>query len=421
MYSVFLYFWNMYMYKIILMISISVLSGCATLDKAMTPVDKGVNSTKSVYQKTGHSVGETINNIGDGAASLSSSLHESSLFKLFKSDKSIFERRSKDFVVWKGASKYKLKKILKKHLKKTDIKNPDLLEASQKMIILKDHFFDLLKKQHADNFSKKFKKPTFNEFLTDRENIQKIHEYKSALLESEHEWRLELRGTQKKVAQMMLSTLYSTPVLKYVSYNPYEEEIFFEIEAANGNFKEKIKLEAKKDVAINIKDNISRIQPYVFYKFDNDVLAFVDINLVYEKKPYAVDVVGSAYVRQTDVVFRSGDISLEDLNVQYYKIVKNVKPPKWFNKMNSKSSQIIGYGEGISKSDAKKEAFKEIAMSIKTTISSKTQTEQVYSGSISGISSTTTTEQIVEDISIKGSKVLKVEKKDGLWFVAILY
>lgn len=397
----------------------ALISGCATLDKAMTPVDEGINSTKTVFQRIGHSIGETMSDIGDSVSDMKAGFMESSLMKMMVSDDSILENRKNNYVTWENSTTYNANLILNKSLEATEIESPDSLKTSQKMSILKDYFFNLLKENHANKFSEKHKKPEFNEFLTDRENIQKIHEYKSALLESEYEWKINLKETQKKVAELMLSTLYAKPVVKYVSYNPYEEEIFLSVEASAGGFKEKIKLEAEKDLAVKMKNNVANIQPYIFYKFEDDVLSFVGINIIYDDKPVLCEVVDSTYVRQSDVVFTSDEINLEALNVKYYDIVKNIKPPAWFNNLTADGKHIIGYGEGLKKDDAKKEAYKEIAMSIRTTISANIKSEKVVSGSKVSNSLTSNTQQKVEDISIKGSKVLKVEKKDGLWFVAI--
>jgi len=407
------------MYKYAQIIAITLISGCATLDKAMTPVDEGINSTKTAIQKIDHSIGETMSDIGNSVSDMKAGIMENSLMKLIVSDDSILESRQNNYVTWKEATQYNANSILKQALETTDINNPDSLKTSDKMSILKDYFFKLLKEEHANKFSQKHKKPEFSEFLTDRENIQKIHEYKSALLDSEHEWKVSLKKTQKKVAELMLSTLYAKPVVKYVSYNPYEEELFLSVEASNGGFKEKIKLDAEKDLAISMKKNINQIQPYIFYKFDDDVLGFVGIDIKFDDKPLLCEVVESTYVRQSDVVFTTDEINLDALNVKYYDIVKNITPPAWFNNLTTDDKQIIGYGEGLKKDDAKKEAYKEIAMSIKTTISTNIKSEKVVSGSKVSNNSTSNTQQKVEDISIKGSKVLKVEKKDGLWFVAI--
>jgi LPP20 lipoprotein len=406
--------------KLLLILTL-LFSGCATVDKALVPVDNLVNDTESTYQKASHSMNETMNNIGNSAASLKSDFFENSLIKFFSSDETISKNREDSYVLWKSASTYNANNILSDSLKETDIKNPDTLKTSQKMKILKDYFFQVLKDKHSKKFSSKYKKPEFDEFLTDRENINKIHEYKIALADAEHEWKISLNNTKKQVAQLMLSTLYAEPTLKYVSYDPYDEEMFISVESTNKGFIEKIKIEANREIAREIKTGITNIKPFIFFKFNEDVLEFVGINIKHNKKPYICDIVDNTYVRQSDVVFTSDDISLNSLDVQYYNVVKNIKPPAWFNNIKSKDNQTIGFGEGINKDDAKKEAYKDIAMSIKTTVSANFESEKTVSGSTYSNSFKSKSNQKIEDIDIKGAKVLKTEKKDGLWFVAVLH
>lgn len=406
--------------KILLILTI-LLSGCATVDKAFIPVDNVVNSTHKTYQSAGHSVSETMNDISNSAASLKSNFYESSLVKLFVSDETLTQNREQNYVIWNDASTYNAFDIIKSNIDTNVIQDPAALSISQQMKILKEYFFVKLKEEHASQFSSSHKKPEFNEFLTDRENIEQVHLYKIALSESEHKWRIDLTETQKKVAQLMLSTLYSKPIIKYVSYDPYDEELYMTVESSNTGFMEKIKIDAEKDQALKMKQSISQIKPYVFFKFDDNILEFVGINLNYNNESYICDMVDTAYTRQSDVVFTSDDISLKTMDVQYYDIVKNVQPPEWFNNISMEGEPTIGFGEGISKDDAKKEAFSDIAMSIKTTVSSNFETEKTLSGSTYASSTKSSSQQKVEDISITGSKVIKVEKKDGLWFVAILY
>ena len=398
-----------------------LFTGCATLDKAIIPVDETINKLEAAHQKSGHSREENFDALGDATDKIKSAFHESAFAKFFSSDETIAQNRKQYFVVWNSASEYDTNKILIEKLKGSGISDPETLKTSDKMKILKEYFFQVLKEQHAMEFASRHKKPEFNEFLTDRENINLIHEYKIALAEAEHQWRINLSDTQKKVAQLMLSTLYSEPILKYISYNPYDEAMFLSIESKKQGFMEKIKVDIDKNIAPIIKTNISNVAPDIFFKFNDDVLEFVGINITFDKKTYVCDVVDSTYARQSDVVFTSDDISLESLDVQYYNVVKMIKPPQWFNNIKADSHQIIGFGEGIKKADAKKEAYKDIAMSIKTTVSASFESEKTVSGSTSTSKYKSSSKQKVEDISIKGSKVLKIEKKDGLWFVAIAY
>lgn len=404
-----------------LLILCCTLPACATMDKAMRPVDSVTHGTESTYQSASNSVSETFNDLGEGTSRVKSGIMESSLGKLFMSDESIAEHREASFVTWKNGSQHNLNKILHAGASESGIADPSALQTADKMKILKEYFFKLLKDEHARSFASQHKQPEFNEFLTDRENIKLIHDYKIAIAESEHQWRLNLSDTQKKVAELALSTLYGPPNIEYVSYDPYEEEIFFSVNSRDGSFKQKVKVEADKTVAQQMKSRIAAVETYVFFKFDNDVLEFVGINIKHQGTPYVCEVVEDTYSRQSDVVFTSEDISLASLDVQYYDVVKNVKPPEWFNTLPQQPGEIIGYGEGISKEDAKKEAFRDIAMSIRTTVSAKVESEKSVSGSTYARKFSSSSTQKVEDVEIEGSQVLKLEKKDGIWFVAIAH
>ena len=127
----------MKMIKQLFIINILLLSGCATIDKALIPVDNAVNQTKSTYQGAGHSISETVNDLDNSTTNLQSSFYESSLIKLFLSDDSISKNREQYYVGWNNSSGYIANKIIESKLVDSEIKNPDNLKTSQKMVILK--------------------------------------------------------------------------------------------------------------------------------------------------------------------------------------------------------------------------------------------------------------------------------------------
>ena len=409
------------MKTLILLFATLLATGCATVDKAMQPVDKVVHGTESTYQSVSNSVSETWNDISEGATDLKAGFLDSSVSKAFMSDSAIAENREKNYIAWSSGSTYTLDRVLRQESQHQGIEDAASLETTGKMKLLKDYFFSVKKLEHARKFSAKHKKPEFDEFLTDRENIEKIHEYKMALAEAEHEWRIGLGNTQKQVAQLMLSTLYAKPVAKYVSYDPYKEEMFLSIESTIPGFKQQVKIDADKEKARNLKNNINAVRPYVFFDIDNNALEFLGISLRYNKDVIGTDLADKSYTRQSDIVFTSEDISLKSLDVQYYNVVKNVKPPEWFNNLPASQAEVIGYGEGLSTDEAKKEAFNEIAMSLNTTVSATIKSEQSVVGDTKSTNFSSSTQQDVAKVSIKGSKVRKTEKKDGIWFVAVSY
>lgn len=408
--------------KISILLFVSIFAaGCAAVDKAMQPVDKAVHGTESTAQSVSHSASETWNDMSEGASDIKAGLLDSSLIRFFMSDKAIAENREKNFVVWKNDSSYELETVLKEALADEGISNVASVDTAGKMQLLKTYFFDEKKQQHSKRFSDAFQKPEFDEFLTDRENIEKIHDYKMALADAEHEWRLGLAETQKQVARLMLSTLYAQPVVNYVSYDPYKKEMFLSIESTNPGFKQQIKLDLNKKRAKKIKENLAKVKPFVFFDIDEQKLEFLGISLKYKKDFLGTELTDKSYNRQTNIVFTSEDISLKTLDVQYYNVIKNIQPPHWYNNLTAKESEIIGYGEGLSTEEAKKEAYNEIAMSLNTTVSSTIKSQQSVMGDTESSHFTLSTQQDVEKVSIKGSKVRKTEKKNGIWFVAISY
>ena len=216
--------------------------------------------------------------------------------------------------------------------------------------------FRSLKQEHINKFKRKHKKVTFDKFLTDRENVQKIYDYKMLLVDSEHEWNMNLHDNSKKVAELMLSTLFRTPKLSFISYNPYEEEIYLEVKSGTNGFKENIKFNVNKEIARQIEKDTRILKPSVYFKLSDDNLEFVGIVVLYNNTIYLCEVIDTAYVRQSDVVFVSNDISLKDEDVNYSEVIKNIIPPKWFYSIKEENTKIA-YGQGQSSDEAKADAY----------------------------------------------------------------
>lgn len=210
-------------YSISILVTIILFSGCATMDRVLTPVDKKINKTKSIYNEIKYSVDESLNNLNKDVKDLELDIYESPIVKFFSNDKSIIKYRDKNLVKWSNTSEYNSKKLIQKYLLKNNIRlNENDLKVSDKMDILNKFFFDKLKHEYKNKFTKENKKITFDPFLTDRENVNKIYEYKTKLRLWEHQWNIDMHITQKKVAKLMLSTLFDTPRTKFISYDPYD-------------------------------------------------------------------------------------------------------------------------------------------------------------------------------------------------------
>lgn len=399
-----------------------LLSGCATMDKGLKPIDKGLYNIKAAYKSASNTTTEAARKISNSVDGLGSDFYETSFVKFLSDDETVLKKRDENFIKWSNASQYNSKTIIRKFLRKNkiyDIKERNL-KLSQKMNILKNHFFEQLKQEHINKFKRKHKKVTFDKFLTDRENIQKIYDYKMVLVDSEHEWNMNLHDNSKKVAQLMLSTLFRTPKLNFISYDPHEEEIYLEVKSEINGFKEKIKFNVNKKTARKIEKNTRILKPSVYFKLSNDNLEFVGIVVLYNSKIYLCEVIDTAYVRQSDVVFVSNDINLKDEDVNYSEVIKNIIPPKWFYSIKERNTKIA-YGQGQSSDEAKADAYNSIAQSIKITVSSKFSSKEKINGSIYSTNSQSDNKQKVDDVVIKNSTTLKLEKKDGIWFVAIGY
>ncbi|MGB5867813.1 MAG: LPP20 family lipoprotein [Arcobacteraceae bacterium] len=397
----------------------SLFSGCAILDKTLAPMDSAINDTKTIYHDTSNYLDSSVNTITNKVTNTKSTLYETSLVKLFMSDEDIIKNREENFIKWSSSTKYDNSSIISRYLrdKKISINEKELL-LSDKMQILKEYFFDLLKKEYISKFERKYPKVKFDMFLTDRENIEKIYQYKLALKEHEHQWNINLENTQKKVASLIISTLYGKPNLKFISYDPYSEVMYLSIKSKKENFDQKIKLKVDKEDAKKIKRDISYIKPTVYFKLEDNNLELVGASIFNKQKSYLAEFTNTTYFRQSTIVFSSDKIDLKEQDVEYTTIVQNITPPSWFYNLEDKQ---IGYGQGKNEKDAKADAFSNIAQSIKVVVNSNFTTKKNISGSIFTKSLKSDTNIKANDITIENSKVIKLEKKDGIWFVAIKY
>jgi len=406
-------------HSISIFVTIILFSGCAPMDRVLTPVDKKINETKSIYNEIKYDVDESISSINQNIKGLTSDFHESSLSKFFSDEKKIIEYRDENFVKWSKKSTFNSRQLIERYLNKNDIKlNEKDLKVSDKMDILNKFFFNKLKKEYARKFQQKNKKVVFDSFLTDRENINKIDEYKTKLKHWEHEWNINMHETHKKVAKLMLSTLFHTPRIKFISYDPYDEKLYLNIFSRKNKFNQKIYVKVDRDLARKIEKNINYLEPIIYFKFKENKLDLTAVNLIYKKKALFAEFTDETYFRNSSIVFSTDKLSLKEQDVSYSEIVKNIVPPSWYHNLQNKN---IGYGQGKDKNDAKNDAYKNIAQNIKVVVNSNFTMTKKVSGSLSTKHLKSDTNVKADDITIENSKVIKVEKKDSIWFVAIEY
>ena len=398
----------MKIYKVFIPILFILLSGCAVVDKSLAPVDNVINSTKSGYSSIENSTDETLNDLSHGVGDIKADFYENSFVKLFSDDEDILKNREENFIIWNHRSNYNCLKIVKEND----------LELKDKIRILNGYFFDILEKEHIEAFKKEHKMVHFDQFLTDRENIENIYNYKTALNQSEHQWNMNIHSTQKKAASLMLSTLYGEPYAKFVSYNPYDEEMFLLVLSKKNGFTQKIKLSVEKELAKEMKNSIKKVKPIIYYKLNDNVIELVGIASKFKNKTYLAKMVDRAYSRQSDIAFTSKDIDLKKLDVDYTEVIQDIEPPEWYLNMEEKN---IGYGQGITLDEAKTNAYKNIAQSKRVDVNTKSSLNDSQHGSTFLSSMKNKTDIESKNVVVKNSKTIKEIKKDGIWFIAIHY
>jgi len=398
-------------YFSIVILSVSVFWGCATMDNT-------IHKSKATSQSAGHSINKSVDNIANSVGDIEADIYESSFIKFFADDKTILENREKYFIKWNKSSRTSSKNIINKYIKANKLKiNFNKITISQKMNIINQYYFNDFEKKHIQKFKIDYKKFKEDEFLTDRENIEKLNEYNLALVESEHQWDMGLHKTKKKVASLMLSSLYSTPKLKFDSYDPYKEEIYLSIFSTKNGFKERFKFKVVKDIARKIKKNITHVKPSVYFKIaKNNALEFVGVSASHKGKHYLCEIVDIAYIKQNEVQFTYNNINLAKEKITYSDVIKNITPPDWYRNEIVKNRF---YGQGESKDKAKADAYNNYALSVKVTVNSSILLEDESSGSLYSSSIKSKSNQKVNNVSVEGARIVKSEKKDGIWFFAI--
>ncbi|WP_440903207.1 hypothetical protein ACMZOO_09940 [Catenovulum sp. SX2] len=389
------------------------LASCATYKKA-------ANNTEEKYLKAENYIDENSQKIKDSKNNLLAGLKENSVVRFFSSDGDVIRNREKNFVQWSEKSRYKGKQIYQSYINKHKLKTTvEHLSNPDKMSILTEFFYDELKRQHLAKFQKSNPTPRFDEFLTDAENIDAIHQYKMKLLATEHEWNVNLAKTKKEVARLMLSTLYGKPQLSFLSYDPDDHEMFFKVSSKAIGFEEKIRIsDLDKKTGKTIKNQLARVAPQVYFDFRDDSLELVGIHIKVGKKVYLTDVVDQTFVRNSKIKFTTHPLNLKEVDVNYTEVLKNLIPPTWY--LNTEYGEQTAFGQGTSIEDAKMNAMINASYdSVK--IQGYSVSEQYKQGSIATSSFQSKHTQNVTQREIIQPVIRQQEKKDGIWFVAITY
>ena len=406
--------------SIISTISLSIiLSGCTFLDKTLAPVDSAINTTKIVYTDTSHYLDSSLSTFSHQAKNTKSDLYETSFVKYFMTDKYILQNREESFIKWSGSSRYNSTTIIKEYFKNQKI-TLDLktLLLSDKMKILQDYFYEKFETKYILEFTKNNPKVKYDMFLTDRQNIENIYKYKLALKEHEHQWDINLEEVQKKVAALLVSTLFGIPKVTFLAYDPYDEMMYLSLTSNKKNFNEKIKVEIDQNDARKFQKSIVSLDPTIYFNLNENKLEIIGAKLQGKYKQYRAEFTDTSYFRKNTIVFSNDTIDLKNQDVEYTKIVQNITPPSWFYHLEENK---VGYGQGKNEKDAKVDAFNAIAQSIKVVVNSNFTAKKNIEGSFSTKTLKSDTNIKADGIIIENSQVIQSEKKDGIWFVAIKY
>jgi len=410
------------------LVSASVFIGCAATntivekkDNAMITVDENQHIVKNKYQDSKYLVTKTFSSISNYFTEVKTDLYENEFVQFVTSEDTILENR-KNLVIWKRDSYLNPSTIIKDYLRENK-KHLDYkgLALSTKIEILNEYFFKQKQEKYIKNFQRKHKKYKFDEFKSDRENIKAINEYKFALKVSKHEWDINLEQTKKEIASDVLSTLYGTPNVKFISYDPTNEKVYLLLSSSREKFSQKISLKAQPLLAKQMKRDINKFVPKVYFKFDNSNIVLIGASVGYNKKEYLTSFENEFYKRENTLKISSETkLELNKLDIDYKVSSSNIEPPEWFYNL-PKSDKTIGYGMGDSKQEAKNSALKEIAEYLEVTVSSSTSTNKKRDGDM--LSSKTSQDVKIKtgDKKLEGVTTIKSQKKDNIWFVAVSY
>lgn len=414
------------------LLSISLLmvlfSGCAITEQAvktkehiLTPVDKSVNSTKSGYEKTTFFFKDMYSSIEENFSSLKSTMIENPFAHLLLSDEYILENR-KNLVIWNSKNYDNEKTILKRYLKEKDIRlNYKGLSQAAKLSYLNDYYFDLFKKDYENRVKRKYKKPKFDEFISDRENKNRFDEYNLNMLEATNTWLLNINETKVQVAQKALSTLFGNPIVTNINYNPNAQKLYMTVKSTKNNFERKIYLKVEPDLARKMKKYKSSLKAIVLHKLSDKELEFIGINISYNNKNTIAVISDETYIRERIKLVSNDKLDLEKENITYYDIAKDITPPDWYGISDEDENVVIGYGSDFDETKAKNKALQSIQQTLSVRVSSETTLVKQMHGDVISKSAQSKINVKADETELKGVTLYKTVKKDNLWFVAMKY
>lgn len=396
-------------------------SAVKTKDTIMTPVDKTTNLVEESYEGVSHFFSKISSSVSNGSSSLKNSLVDNSFSKYLFSDEYIIESR-KDLVVWKNFNNQNEKTILKNYLKQKKINlSYKELSINTKLQLLNDYYFDLAQNAFKESIQRKYPKPKFDPFLTNRQNVNNFDEYNLNIYKANNIWERKLYHTKRLVLGSSLSSLYGNTKMKVINYNPYKDRLYIRILSSKNGFKQNGYLKLDSNTARALKEQ-RNIRPKVYFELDEKEFKLSGASLRFRGKGYLIYFSDENYIRDNKIVLNTNskfDLKKEEIN--YQEIPKNINPPSWYTKIESSDDTIIGYGLSVDEKEARNNALQNIIQTISVKVSSKSSFEKKMSGDIITKKANKQINVVSDYTKLEGTKLLKTQKKDGLWFVAIEY
>lgn len=403
------------------------LTGCAELNQKITqthenimmPIDERVHSAKTVSSDVKFYFQQKYDNAKNGLESIKTNLIENKLSR-YVLDKDYILKNRENLVIWSGNLSYDYETIIKEKVKTLD---PKGINNQQKFSILEDYFFEQALQNYKYDFSLKNPIPQNNQYITARENLKILNEYKTNLNDLQHNWELKLNDTKNQSASNALDALYGKPLLVNAKYSAEAKALAFEIKSQKQNFSKIAYIEIDGSTAKKIVDNVenAKINVYFIKSFSNN-LELAGVNIIFMHDTYLATFKDTYFEKDQQLLISVNDkVDLATVDINYKVLPSKIAPPAWYGQASTVSEKLIGYGSSINEEDAKKAAYAEVSSTLELNILSNQQLHKSIEG---GVISQTQDQNINIKSSakdLKGIKISQREYKDGLWWVKAEY
>ena len=396
-------------------------AGCSALkettDTALIPVDATAHYTASGWEATRHFVNAGYEGFIDFFGDMDDGFVQSGLGYYLVSDEAILESR-KHYAVWDGGERHDVDSLIRAAIKREggDLTSVKDMTEHDRLSRLNGIFFERALETHKKAFLKHHPKPTFDQFKTNRVNLQNAREYSLALQKSENDWEMKLPQTRNEVLSRTLDAYYGRPYVENLSYKPNAEALYVDVLSTKNGFKQKIYLNGiDEETGKKMLKQIRNTRPKVYFHLDGDALTLVGITVSTLGKNYVARVTDEGFVRDSAIVMDADEeYRLEDLAINVKEIRANAKVPEWYNEQ-SDCDEIWAYGSGTTEEEAKQNAYKDLAQKFKVSVKShqKSDIELRHDQLTENFASTT---DIETELEFENTQRLKSEKESLMWY-----